>query len=78
MILVTVARNPVIRPAALRDRAAGHAAIANYQESFRELDATARQLRDGGWDEGADWFQQQASIAYTAARAERRAVQEGS
>jgi len=73
MMLVTLGMPVLIRR---RDEAAGHAAIATYQESFRELAATARELRAGGWDEGADLFQQRAAIAYTAARAERRSLQD--
>jgi hypothetical protein len=77
MTLLVTLRSPVMRAvAAVRDRAAARDAAAAYQASFRELDATARQLRAGGWDEGAEILQQYAAIAYTAARAERRHLEE--
>jgi hypothetical protein len=59
-----------------RDRAVAQTAAADYQADFERLDVMARSLRADGWDEGAEIVQRRAEIAYFAAAAERRHLEE--
>lgn len=76
-LLVTLAEPVLVETAAVRDRRAAEAAAADHQEQFEMIDRTARSLRADGWPPCVVApFQQAAEIAYMAARAERRHLEE--